>query len=99
MGDVAKWVLLSAAAVFIVGLVLAFPIGTYMVRFDIYSEGIATVVDIAGNGLIFGRALINNLFSPFGRTALSGLMIWLVGKWILTYSLKVMVWVYHFVFK
>lgn len=98
MGEVAKWAILVAAGLLILGSILAFPICYYM-DVSIYSAGIATVVNIAGKGFVFGRGLLNNFFSPWARGALTGLMIWLVGKWLVTYSIKVMIWVYHFLFK
>lgn len=98
MGEMAKWAILAAIIITIVSLCVAFPITQYM-NLGVYTEGIAVLVNYAGNAFIFARGLINNFLSPWGRAALTGLMIWLIGKWLLTYSLKVLVWVYHWLFK
>lgn len=98
MGEVAKWAILAAILISIIGIVVAFPISSY-IDLGVYTSGIATIVTYAADGFRFARALINNFFSPWARTALSGLMIWLVGKWLLTYTVKIITWVYHFIFK
>ena len=98
MGEVAKWVLLVAFAVALIGTCITLPIMGW-IDVGVYTEGLATVISIAGDALIFGRGLINNLLSPWARTAVSGLMMWLIGKYLVTYSIKVSVWAYHFVFK
>ena len=98
MGDVAKWVILGAAILTIIAMILGFPI---MKHADVvvYAQGITTIVSLAGDAFIFARGLVNNLLSPWARTALSGLMSWLIGKWLFTYGLKVLVWAYHYIFK
>lgn len=98
MGDVAKWILLVAAAVIMIGIIVAFPINSFM-DLGVLSSSIATLVSYTGEAFLFGRGLINNFVSPWARGALSGLMFWLIAKWAMTYTLKVMVWVYHFIFK
>ena len=98
MGDVAKWVILAAAAITIISLIVAFPIMNYM-DVGVYAAAIQTLVQYAGSAFVFARGLINNLLSPWARSAVSGLMLWMVAKWLVTYSLKVLVWVYHYVFK
>lgn len=99
MSDVAKWLILAAFAVSGIAVILGFPIMEYALDFDTYLSGITTIVTYAGNAFRFGRGLINNLFSPWARTALSVLMTWLVGKWLMTYSLKIAIWIYHYMFK
>lgn len=98
MSDIAKWGLLITGFLIMIGIVVAFPINSYM-DVAVFGNAITSVVNLAGNALIFGRGLVNNLLSSWARSALSGLMIWLVAKWLMTYTLKVLVWVYHFIFK
>ena len=98
MSDVAKWILLAAACVVMVGIIVAFPINTLM-DLGVLSGSIATLVSHTGESFLFGRGLINNFVSPWARGALSGLMMWLIAKWAMTFTLKVMVWIYHFLFK
>ncbi len=98
MGDIAKWGILAAAAAIIIGLIVAFPFMNF-IDSGVYTQGIATLVTVVGNGFTFARGLVNNFLSPWARSALTALMIWLVGKWILTYSVKLIIWVYHFLFK
>lgn len=98
MGDIAKWAILVAAGLALIGMILAFPIMDYM-DVGVYSEGIATIVNYCGSAFIFARGLINNFLSPWARSAISGLTLWFIGKWIVTYSVKMMVWVYRFIFK
>lgn len=98
MGDVTKWVILAAVAVTVISLLVSLPI---MVGIDleVYAAGIDTIVSIAGDALLFGRGLINNLLSDWARDMLSGLMIYLVAKWLCTYSIRVYTWVHHYLFK
>lgn len=98
MGEMAKWAILAAIIITIISMCVAFPITQYM-NLGVYTEALADLVNYAGNAFIFARGLINNFLSPWARSALTGLMIWLIGKWLLTYTLKVLVWVYHWLFK
>ena len=98
MGEVAKWAILAAVVITIISMCVAFPITQY-IKVDVYLNGITTVIDVAGDALLFGRGLLNNFLSPWARTAVSGLMIWLIGKWLLTYTVRVTSIVYHWIFK
>lgn len=98
MSDIVKWGLLVAGAVLIIGLIVALP---FMDFIDVGQFGglITQLVEIAGDGFVFGRGLINNFLTPFGRVALTGLLYWLFGKWAITIAIKLIIWVYHFIFK
>ena len=98
MSDVVKWGLLVAGAILIIALILALPFMDF-VDASQFSSLITSLVDIAGYGFIFARGLINNFLTPFGRVALTGLLYWLFGRWAITISIKLIVWVYHFIFK
>lgn len=98
MSDVAKWALLVAGAVLVIGLIVALPFMDF-INVDEFSAMISTVVSIAGDSFVFARGLVNNFLTPFGRTALTGLLYWMFGKWAITVGIKIYVWAYHFVFK
>lgn len=98
MADVAKWALLVAGALIIIGLICALPFMDF-VNADEFGALITGLVDICGSGFVFARGLINNFLTPFGRVALTGLLYWLFGKWAITIAVKIIIWVYHFIFK
>ena len=98
MSDIIKWGLLAAALAAIIALVVALPFNDFL-NFGELSAAISNVVSIAGSAFSFGRGLINNLFLPFGRKVASGLMIWLIGKWVLMIGIKTATWAAHFIFK
>ena len=98
MADIAKWALLVAGAIVIIGLIVALPFMDFVDAGE-FADLISSLVDIAGDGFVFARGLINNFLTPFGRTALTGLLFWMFGKFAITISIKIVVWVYHFIFK
>lgn len=98
MSDVVKWALLVAGAIVILGLILALPFVDF-INFDQFTSALTIITNIAGSAFKFGRGLINNFFLPFGRTVITGLMIWLIGKWAIMVAIKIIVWIYHFIFK
>ncbi|MBE6811096.1 MAG: hypothetical protein E7521_08600 [Ruminococcaceae bacterium] len=98
MSDAVKWALLATAAILIIALIVALPFVEF-IDFASFSESLNTIVNYAGNALYNARCLINNFLSPVGRLILSGILIWLFGKWALKVAINVVVWVYHFIFK
>ena len=98
MGEVAKWAILAVAIVTIITMILGFPIMQHA-NVSVYAQAVTTIITYAGDAFIFARGLVNNLFSPWARSALSGLMLWLIGKWLFTYGLKIIVWAYHYIFR
>lgn len=98
MSDAIKWGLLIAGAVIIIGLIVALPFMEFL-NVGEFTNLIAQLVNVAGDGFAFGRGLLNNFLTPFGRTALTGLLFWMFGKWAITVSIKVVIWAYHFIFK
>ena len=58
MSDVAKWGLLVAAIIVVIGLVVALPFNQY-IDSGTFSSAIATVLTIAGDGFVFGRQYIH----------------------------------------
>ena len=99
MSDTVKWVILGAAAVAVIsGVIMAVPVLAYM-DVNVFNGAISTLVTYAGDGFRFGRGLLNNFLSPWARDALSGLMIWIIGKFFFTWGLKIATWAYQGIFK
>lgn len=98
MADVAKWALLVVGAVLIIALICALPFMDFVDAGE-FGSLISSLVDIAGEAFVFARGLINNFLTPFGRVALTGLLYWMFGKWAITVAIKIIIWVYHFIFK
>ena len=98
MSDVAKWALLVAGALVLLGLVLSLPFVEY-INLEQLTKILATITEIAGDSFRFARGLVNLFLLPFGRKILTGLIVWLVGKWAILMTIKTGAWVYHFIFK
>lgn len=98
MSDIAKWALLVAGAVALLALIVALPFVEF-INVDEFGAALTSIVAIAGDAFRFGRGLINNFLTPFGRSVFSGLLLWLLGKWVMPTTIKIGVWVYHYIFK
>lgn len=98
MSNAVKWALLAAGAVLLIGLVMALPFVEF-INFGEFGVAVSNIVSVAGDFFSSARGLINCFLLPFGRTVLSGLLIWLFGKWAIMISIKTVTWVYHFVFR
>ena len=98
MGDIAKWALLVAGAVIIIGLIMALPIVDY-IDATVFGTAISVVVNVCSEGFRFARGAINNLLSPWARTAVTGLAVYIIGKRFVTLGIKIFIWIYHFIFK
>lgn len=98
MSDAIKWGLLTAGLVALVGLIMALPIAQF-VDLGQFGQALNNIVNVAGSFFQDARGLINAFLLPFGRTLLSGIMIWLFGKWAITLGIKISAWVYHFIFR
>ena len=98
MSDVAKWLILVAAFVVIFGLIVGLDVFNF-IDLNVFDDAVSKLIDFAGDGFMFGRGLINNLLSPWARTALTGLMYWIIGREFILWTIKVSVWVYHYIFK
>lgn len=98
MSDLARWGIFLSCGVLIIGIIVGFPIMAYM-NVDVFKTAVDTIVSVLGEPLLFGRGLINNFLSPWARGAVTGLMGWFLGKWFLTYTLRITVWVYKWIFK
>ncbi len=98
MGEIAKWALLVAGAVIIVGLIMVLPIVDY-IDASVFGAAISVIVNICSDGFRFARGAINNLLSPWARTAVTGLAVYIIGKRFVTLGIKIFIWIYHFIFK
>lgn len=98
MSNAVKWALLGAGAVLLIGLVMALPFVEF-INFGEFGGAVSNIVSVCGGLFSSARGLINCFLLPFGRTVLSGLLIWLFGKWAIMISIKTVTWVYHFVFR
>lgn len=98
MSDVVKWGLLTAAAVLLVGLIFALPFVQY-IDLGEFAGAINNIVNICAEFFADARGLINCFLLPFGRTLLSGVMVWLFGKWAIMNGIKIVAWIYHFIFR
>lgn len=98
MSDLVKWGLLTAGLVALIGLIMALPFVDF-IDLGQFSAAVNNIISVAGNAFQSARGLINCFLLPFGRTLLSGIMVWLFGKWAITVAIKIVAWVYHFVFR
>lgn len=98
MSDIVKWGLLTAGLIALIGLIMALPFVGY-IDLGQFGAAINNIVSVAGDAFQSARGLINCFLLPFGRTLLSGIMVWLFGKWAITVAIKIVAWVYHFVFR
>ena len=98
MSDVAKWALLITGILIVIGLILNLAVFDY-INPIVFNEAIATIINYCADGFKFGRGIINNLLSPWARKSLTGLMIWLIAKPTLTWSIKLSISAYHYIFK
>lgn len=98
MSDAVKWILLVAAGVVFLGMIFALPFVEF-IDFGEFGDALGNIVEVAGDAFVFARGLVNNFFLPFGRKIITGILIWLVGKWAITNAIKIGAWVYHFIFK
>lgn len=98
MSDIAKWALLAVAAVAAIALIVALPFVEF-INADEFGNMLGRIAEIAGSAFTSARGLVNNFLTPFGRSLLTGIMYYLLGKWVITIGIKVTAWVYHFIFR
>ena len=98
MSDIVKWGLLVAGALAALGIVLALPFVEFIDAAQL-TAAVANIATIAGDAFRFGRGLINCFLTPFGRSLLTGVMVWLIGKRVALVSIKVGTWIKHYIFK
>lgn len=99
MGEFVKWALLAVAIVGLIALVLSLPFAQYVGEVSTFSSAIHQFVSRAGDALTGARGIVNNFFLVSGRRILSGIMFYIICKWLITVVIKITAWVYHFIFK
>lgn len=98
MSDAVKWALLGAAILTLIVMIFTLPI-VNAIDLTAFTDGIATIIDECAGFLISARGLVNCFFTPPGRVILTAILVWLFGKFLLTNSIKIVAWIYHFIFK
>lgn len=98
MGDVVKWGLLVAGIVLLISLIAGLPFLEFM-NLDEFTGAISSLVSLCGDAFKFARGLINNFLTPFGRTAATGLIFWVICKPFILQAIQYIVMVYHYIFK
>lgn len=98
MSDIAKWGLLVAGAVALIALIVALPFVEF-INVGEFTSAINTIVEVCSDGFLFGRGLLNNFLSPFGRGLVTGILLYLFGKFFIGITIKITSWIYHFIFK
>lgn len=98
MSNVAKWAILAAAVVALIALIVALPFNQF-INVSEFSAALSGVTSICGKYFKFGRGLINNFFTPFGRSCITGLMFYWIGGFFVKISIKIVAWVQHFIFR
>ena len=87
MSDVVKWALLTAGLIALIALVMALPFVGY-IDLGEFGAAVSNIVSIAGQFFQSARGLINAFLLPFGRNLLSGILVWLFGKWAITVAIN-----------
>lgn len=98
MGDAIKWALLGTAIVVLIALIVVLPFNDF-INVNEFSDTITVIVSVCGNTFQSARGLINCFLTPFGRTLVTGMLGWFFGKWAIMVGVKIVAWVYHFIFK
>lgn len=98
MGDAIKWALLATAIVVLIALVVALPFNNFLDVSE-FADTVGTIVRVCGSSFQSARGLINCFLTPFGRTLVTGMLLWFFGKWAIMVAVKIVAWVYHFIFK
>lgn len=98
MGDIVKWGLLVTGIVLLISMVSQLPF-LELLNLDELTGAISGIVSVCSGVFRFGRGLINNFLTPFGRGAASGLIFWVICKPFIMQSIQYLVMVYHYIFK
>ena len=97
MGEIIKWGLLAAAIVSLIALIFALPVAN--IDLDSFSDGISTIVTYAGDFFVSARGLVNSFTTSAGTVMITGLLTWFFAKFLITNGIKMVSWIYHFIFK
>lgn len=98
MSNIVKWGILAASVVAFVALLMTLPFAQFF-NLSEFSSALNGISTICGNAFKFGRGIVNNFLTPFGRTILTGIIGYLIGKFFYTISIKIIAWIQHFIFR
>lgn len=98
MSNAIKWGILAAAVVAMIALIIALPFNQF-IDVNEFTAAISGVTTLCGKYFKFGRGLVNNFFSPFGRTCITGLLYYWIGGFFVKIAIKITAWVQHFIFR
>lgn len=98
MSDAIKWGLLVAGIVAVIALVVAIGFGNYILT-DTFIEACETVVSYSSKALANARGLINNFFFKEALPVVTFSIGWILLKPFTTFSIKLIVSIYHYIFK
>lgn len=100
MSDIAKWAILVAGFLAAIVAICTLPFVSFL------PSGIADTVDYLSGAVEIvkpyasnARGLINLFLFPFARNMLSGCLLYLMFKRLMTLSVKISAWAFHFIFK
>lgn len=98
MGEFAKWGILVAGALAIVAIIFSLP---FVEGIDLaeFSANVAGFLNLVSDYLIVGRGIINNFLTPAGAFTLNIVIGWVIGRKFITTTLRILVSIYHFIFK
>lgn len=98
MGEFAKWAILVAGAFVIVSIIFSFP---FVEGIDLqeFADNVSGFLTIVSDNLIVGRGIINNFLTPVGIHIFTITIGWEIGRRFITTTLRIIVSVYHFIFK
>lgn len=98
MGDVVKWGLLVVGIILIISMIAELPFLDFM-NLEELTGAVSSLVSVCSGVFQFARGLINNFFTPFGRTAVTGLLFWLICRPFIMQGIQWLVYIYHYIFK
>lgn len=98
MSDGIKWTLLATTLIVLVGLIVALPLGSGINIVELGSA-MGTIVSYCGTALRTVRGILNNLLTPVGRTILTGLLYYILFKFVFVIGINVTTWIYKWIFK
>lgn len=100
MSNIAKWAILVAGFLSLIAIILTFPFVRYL------PEGVEEITNTVHSFVCniqtyaySARSLINLFLFGFARDMLSGCLMYLIFKKIITLGIKVTTWAFHFIFK
>lgn len=98
MSNAIKWAILGALVIALIALIVVLPFNDY-INVSEFTTSVNGIVTLCGQYFRFGRGLINNFLTPFGRGCVTGLMSYWIAKFFINLSIKVVAWVNHFIFR